>query len=152
MATVATTYQRERELHGEIVELLADSVPDVEVLAVELLGPDRFCVYVDRPQGVDHALCGRVTDALRSYLDTYAVDVSSPGPERPLRTADHFRAAIGRSVAVRLGTPRDGRRNYRGCLIQAKDSRIVLELNDGETEIAYDEIGRANLIDDGRST
>ena len=69
----------------------------MEVLAVEITGRERFTVYIDHPTGVDHALCARVTNVLRGYLDRYTVDVSSPGIERPLRTPAHFRNAVGRT-------------------------------------------------------
>ena len=96
-STVATTpHQKERELQREIARTVESSLPGVEVLALELTGKERFCVYVDHPQGVDHALCERVTDVLRPYLDTYSVEVSSPGFDRPLRTRAHFERAVGR--------------------------------------------------------
>jgi hypothetical protein len=82
---VANTYEKERQLQDEIGSRVEHDLPGVEVLAVELANPDRFVVYVDHPDGVDHALCARVTDVLRDYLREYTVDVSSPGVERPLR-------------------------------------------------------------------
>ena len=82
----STTYDRERKLQREVTETVSLTAPDVEVLALELSAPDRFCVYIDHERGVDHALCERVTNALRGYLDRYAIDVSSPGIERPVRT------------------------------------------------------------------
>ena len=84
---MASVYEKERELQREVARTFESGLPGVEVLAVELSGPERFCVFVDHPQGVDHALCERVTDALRDYLARYSVDVSSPGLERPLRQA-----------------------------------------------------------------
>ena len=62
---MATTFEKERTLTEEIVPRIENDVPGVDVLAVELLSPSRFCVYVDHPAGVDHALCERVTDVLR---------------------------------------------------------------------------------------
>src|ERR671935_2235644 len=103
MAT--TVYDRERALTREVTDRVERGVPGVEVLAVELSGPERFCVYIDHADGVDHALCERVTDVLRDYLRDYSVDVSSPGIERPLRTRDHFSRVIGRRVAVRTSGP-----------------------------------------------
>ncbi len=82
---MASVYEKERELQREVARTVESGLPGVEVLAVELSGPERFTVFVDHPQGVDHALCERVTDALRDYLRSYSVDVSSPGLERPLR-------------------------------------------------------------------
>ena len=63
-----TTFEKERELSEAIVPRVEHDVPGVDVLAVELLSPSRFCVYVDHADGVDHALCERVTDVLRDYL------------------------------------------------------------------------------------
>ena len=76
---MSTTHEKERTLTKQIEREVATALPGVEVLAVELAGPDRFTVFVDHADGVDHALCARVTDVLRDYLSEYAIDVSSPG-------------------------------------------------------------------------
>src|SRR5438067_2562936 len=96
-----TTYEKESKLQRQIAPLVEKDLPGVEVLAVELMSPTRFCVYVDHPQGVDHALCKEVTDLLRDFLREYTIDVSSPGIERPVRTPQHFANAVGRKVALR---------------------------------------------------
>lgn len=135
---MADVRQKERELQREIGERVEGSLDGVEVLAVELQSPDRFTVYVDHPEGVDHELCARVTDLLRDYRRTYAIDVSSPGIERPLRKPEHFAGVLGRHVKLRT---RD--RKVRGEIVFADQSRVKVD----ETEIPYDEIVRANLID-----
>jgi ribosome maturation factor RimP len=147
---VTQVYERERTLQHEIEERVATGAPDVEVLAVELSGAERFCVYIDHPSGVDHALCERVTDLLRSYLDRYTVDVSSPGIERPLRTRKHFAAAAGREVSVRTAVEIEGRRRFRGEVVEAGEKTLSLRLETGTMEIPYGEIVRSNLIDEGR--
>lgn len=119
------------------------------MLAVELAGPQRFCVYVDHPEGVDHALCARVTDLLRGYLDRYSVDVSSPGLERPLRTAAHFRGALGRPVAIRTATEIGGRKRFRGDVAAAGATTVTVTVDDDDVDIPYDAIVRGNLIDRG---
>ena len=101
-----TTFERERQLQEEIASRVEHDLPGVDVLAVELLTPTRFCVFVDHSDGVDHALCKRVTDVLRDYLRDYGIEVSSPGLDRPLRRQQHFEAARGRRVKVR--TAEDG--------------------------------------------
>src|SRR5580765_6977227 len=98
---MAQVHDKERQLTREVAQTVEQGLPGVEVLAVELSGPERFTVYVDHANGVDHALCERVTSLLRSYLDRYTVDVSSPGFERPLRTPAHFRSALGHKVSIR---------------------------------------------------
>jgi ribosome maturation factor RimP len=141
---MATTYEKERQLQDEIAPRVEHDLPGVDVLAVELVTPSRFCVYVDHPDGVDHALCGRVTDVLRDYLREYTVDVSSPGIERPLRRREHFAAAVGRRVKVR--TPE---KRLRGEILAAGPESVRLGFDEGETEIPYEQIVRANLIDEG---
>src|ERR671939_2096963 len=94
-------YSKERQLEQELTERIEERFPGTEVLAVELLGSDRFCVYLDRPEGVDLALCERVTRELDDYRREYTIDVSSPGVDRPLRKPDHFGKVVGRKVAVR---------------------------------------------------
>lgn len=143
-------YERERELQHEVEQRLAAGVADVEVLAVELLGPERFCVYVDHADGVDHALCQRVTDLLREYLDRYTIDVSSPGLERPLRTRGHFEDALGKRASVRIAFEIDGRKRFRGEVLDAGADIATLRVDAGDVEIPYDAIVRANLIDEGR--
>jgi ribosome maturation factor RimP len=141
-------YEQERELTGEVADAIGARLPDVEVLAVELVSPRRFCVYVDHPGGVDHALCQRVTDVLRGYLDRYSVDVSSPGIERPLRTAEHFRGAVGHTVALRTGSSIDGRTRFRGRVLEAGDDAVRVEINGGAAQVPYAEIVRGNLTDE----
>lgn len=143
-------YEKERQLQREIASKVGESLPDVEVLAVELAGPDRFCVYIDHPAGVDHALCERVTGVPRSYLEHYTVDVSSPGIERPLRTREHFAAAGGRKVAVRTASDIDGRRRFRGEVAEAGPDALELAVGEVRVRIPYDGIVRGNLIDEGR--
>ncbi len=145
MTQVSQVRTREKQLEREITELVESGLPGIEVLAVELAGPQRFTVYVDHPQGVDHALCERVTNQLREYLRVYSVEVSSPGFERPLRKPAHFRSAVGRRVAIR--TP--GRKRVRGEVLGAGDRTVTIRAGDDEIEVPYDEIVRGNLIDEG---
>jgi ribosome maturation factor RimP len=145
---MATTYQREKELQRDIAPRVEHDVPGVEVLAVELASPDRFVVYVDHPEGVDHALCVRVTDVLRDYLREYTVDVSSPGLERPLRKPSHFARVLDHRVAVRTSAPLDGRSKFKGYVRDAGTDALVLEVDGANVDIPYDAIVRSNLIDE----
>jgi ribosome maturation factor RimP len=146
---MTTTFARERTLQDEIAPAVERGVPGVEVLAVELLSPSRFCVYVDHPDGVDHALCARVTYLLDAYRSDYTIDVSSPGPERPLRKPQHFSEVVGRKVNVRTDRNIEGRNRFKGALIEAEDGAVTLETQGKALRIPYDAIVRANLIDEG---
>jgi ribosome maturation factor RimP len=142
-------YEKERQLHREVAATVEDRLPDVEVLAVELAGPERLVVYVDHPDGVDHALCGRVTDVLRDYLNHYTLDVSSPGFERPLRTPQHFAGVVGRRAAIRTTREVSGRKRFRGEVVGAGDREVTIAAGDQQVEIPYEAIARGNLIDEG---
>ena len=145
---MADARDREKQLQKEITQTVEEALTGVEVLAVELSGPERFTVYVDHPRGVDHALCARVTDVLRNYLQRYTVDVSSPGFERPLRKPAHFRNVVGRRVALR--TPE--RKRLRGEVVAAGDRAVTVRAGEGDVEIPYDDIIRGNLIYEGTRT
>jgi ribosome maturation factor RimP len=140
------THTKERELQQQLTEKVEERVPGTEVLAVELLAPDRFCVYIDHPAGVDHALCARVTQELDEYRRDYTIDVSSPGLERPLRKPEHFSKAVGRHVKLKTAS----RTKVRGEVLAADERAVRVAAAGGDAlEIPYDEIVRGNLIDEG---
>jgi ribosome maturation factor RimP len=143
-------HDKERQLHREVAETVEPRIPKIEVLAVELGGPEHITVYVDHPDGVDHALCERVTNELRSYLNTYRVDVSSPGLERPLRTKEHFAGAVGKRVALRTDVEVGGRKRFRGEVVDAGEDEATISVGDERVEIPYQAIVRGNLIEEGR--
>ena len=141
-------YTKERQLEQELTGRIEEQVPGTEVLAVELLGPDRFCVYIDHPAGVDHALCERVTREIVDYRREYTIDVSSPGLERPLRKRQHFAGAVGRRVRLKTAS----RAKVRGEVLSADDQSVRVGAEGGDAiSIPYDQIVRGNLIDEGRT-
>jgi ribosome maturation factor RimP len=142
---VTTAQQtKEQQLLRDVSRSVEQSLPGVEVLALELTGNERFCVFVDHPAGVDHALCERVTDALRDYLDEYTVEVSSPGLDRPLRTRAHFERAVGRRVKLRTEAGR-----WTGEVLDAGPHAFRITRGADAAEIPYEDIVRANLIEEG---
>ena len=137
-------HEKERQLQRDVTRMVEGALPGVDVLAVELTGKERFCVFVDHPQGVDHALCERVTNVLRPFLDEYSVEVSSPGFDRPLRTRDHFVRAVGRKVRIKTETGR-----ARGEVLAAGEKSVQIAGAGAPREIPYEAIVRANMIDEG---
>ena len=143
-----TTFEKERTLTEQIVPRVTHDVPGVDVLAVELLSPTRFCVFVDHPDGVDHELCVRVSSLLRDYLAEYTVDVSSPGTTRPLRRPEHFSRFVGHKISLRTAEPVDGRSKFKGTLKDAGTSTVTVGVEDADVKIPYAAIVRGNLIDE----
>ena len=133
-------------LNIDIEQRLAGLEPDVEVLACEKLGRDRLRLFIDHPDGVSLELCERVTHHLRELLADYALEVSSPGPERPLTKPDHFRRFLGRRARVRLREPRDGHKSFTGELVGASDDEVTVAAVDGIVAIPYSDINRSNLL------
>jgi ribosome maturation factor RimP len=139
-------------LQRRIEDRLADVEPDVEVLAVELSGSRRapkLRVFLDRPGGVDLEICARVTHHLRDLLVDYGVEVSSPGPERPLTKLDHYQRYLGRPIRVRTAEPIDGRSDFKGELVGADPDGVSLAVDAGMVRIPHEHIRRSNLISQG---
>ena len=135
-------------IQADIEARLAHAEPDVEVLLAERVGTDTIRLVIDRPGGVDLGTCERVTGHLRELLAEAALEVSSPGPERPLTRPAHFRRFVGRRVRVRMSAPRAGRRTFTGELVAASDDGVTLAADDGVVAIAYAEMRRSNLVPD----
>lgn len=135
------------KLHDDVAARLAGPLPRVELLACERVGADRLRLTIDHPDGVDLALCERVTRELADLLADYGLEVSSPGPERPLVEPDHFRRFIGRRARVRTREPRDGHRSFTGELVGATDVEVTVAAGTGVVSIPYAEIARSNLVD-----
>jgi ribosome maturation factor RimP len=132
----------------EIQDRLSGSDPDVEVLLVEQTGAARLRLFIDHPKGVDLALCERVTRELGELLEQYTLEVSSPGPARPLVKPEHFRRFVGRRVKVRTRSEHEGRKSFMGELVGATDDQVTVAADDGVVAIPYSDINRSNLVEE----
>jgi ribosome maturation factor RimP len=131
----------------QIEERLADVEPDVEVLLLEPANASTLRLVIDRAGGVDLELCERVTNHLRDILMETGLEVSSPGPERPLTKPDHFRRYIGRKARVRTREDHGGRKSFTGELVGASDDEITVAADTGVVSIPYSDINRSNLLE-----
>ena len=132
---------------ADIETRLAAAEPEVEVLACEQIGSGKIRLVIDRPGGVDLALCERVTGHLRDLLTEFGLEVSSPGPRRPLTKPDHFRRFVGRRARVRTRALREGHRSFTGELVSASDDAVTVAADSGVVLIPYSEINKGNLLD-----
>jgi ribosome maturation factor RimP len=135
-------------IQERIEALLAPAEPDVEVLLAEVVGGDRVRVFIDHPDGVSLDLCERVTGHLGEVREKYALEVSSPGQERPLSKPEHFRRYLGRRARVRTRGEHDGRKSFTGELMSASESEVTVAADTGVVSIPYAEIHRSHLVKD----
>jgi ribosome maturation factor RimP len=132
-------------LQTEIEARLSGVEPEVEVLLAEVAGP-TLRLFIDHPDGVTLDLCERVSGHLNAYRDRYALEVSSPGSDRPLTRPQHYSRFIGRRARVRLREAGENHRQLTGELVGATDSEVTLAAGEGVVTIPYDQIVRSNLV------
>jgi ribosome maturation factor RimP len=148
-------------IQTDIEQRLAAVEPEVEVLLAEVVGGRLVRLFIDHPKGVSLDLCERVTNHLPEVREKYALEVSSPGTERPLSKPEHFRRFVGRRARVRTrgqaadaagaegsGGGRSGRRSFTGELLKATDTEVTVAADTGVVSIAYADIHRSNLLGD----
>lgn len=106
-------------------------------------------------EGIGVEDCEKVSRELSTLLDVedpiptaYALEVSSPGADRILRTPGHFRRFVGERVHVELKQARNGRRRYTGRMTQADEDRIELNVDGEPVAMSLAEIGKARLAPD----
>ena len=138
---------------------LARSV--AEPMGYELVGVEYFQrgkggavlrVYIDHEKGITLDDCGAVSHQLSGVLDVedpiqghYDLEVSSPGLDRPLFTAEHFARFRGHKAVIKLAVKQDGRRKLKGVLAGLREESVLLAL-DGETlEIPLANVDSARL-------
>ena len=134
-------------IQADIEGKLAEREPEVEVLLAELKG-DIVELYIDHPDGVTLDLCERVTHLLPEVREEYALEVSSPGWQRPLTKPDHFRRFLGRRARVRTRGEHDGHHTFTGELVGASDAEVTIAVPAGVVAIPYDDITRSNLVEE----
>jgi len=132
-------------LQAEIEARLATIEPDVEVLLVDVAG-STVRLFIDHPDGVSLALCERVTHELPQIRERYALEVSSPGSDRPLTKPSHYHRFLGRRARVRTRDARDGHTSFTGELVGATEEEVTIALDDGVVAIPYSAIARSNLV------
>ena len=135
-------------IQADIEARLAEVEPDVEVLLAEVVGADLVRLFIDHPQGVTLDLCERVTKHLPEIREQYALEVSSPGVQRPLTKPEHFRRYLGRRAKVRTRGEHQGRKTFTGELINATEDAVTVAADNGVVSIAYADIHRSNLVGD----
>jgi len=116
-------------------------------------------LYVDRPGGVTIDHCQELSRTVETVLDvedfiepTYALEVSSPGVERPLRKPEHFQRFAGERVQVRTFGPVDSgqgaRKSWTGVLRGFEDGAVLVEADGRLHRIPHGKIAKAHVAYD----
>ena len=132
---------------ADIEQRLKDVEPDVEVLLFEPANASTMRLVIDAPGGVSLATCERITNHLRDLLLETGLEVSSPGPERPLTKPEHFRRYLGRRARVRTREDHGGRKSFTGELVGASDDEVTVAADTGVVSIPYSDINRSHLLE-----
>lgn len=136
------------QLQSQVEETLARAQPDVEVLLAEVVGGTTLRLFIDHPDGVTLAVCEQVTHALPEVRERYALEVSSPGRDRPLTKPAHFQRFLGRRARVRTREPIDGSRTFTGELVGADEQTVTVAADTGVVTVPYADIHRSNLVEE----
>ena len=142
---MTTTVERVREL---VAPLVAEA--DLDLYDLDL-GGGVLSVLVDAPGGADIDAISRLARTISRALDEadpidgkYALEVGSPGLERPLRTPAHYAGAVGTTVKVKTKPGVEGDRRVEGTVSAADDASVTIRTADGDDRtISYDDIERA---------
>ena len=149
--------RKERELEGLLT-------PTVRALGCEIWGIEyrprgrnsMLKLYIDSPEGIGIDDCERVSRQVRALLDvedpighSYRLEVSSPGIDRVLFRREQYAANVGERVDVRLAFPFDGRRRFAGRLTGIEGNDVVVEVEDHEVVLPFEQIQRTRLVSDG---
>lgn len=135
-------------IQDEVEATLATAEPAVEVLLAEIVGGTTLRLFIDHPDGVTLGICERVTHALPEVRERFALEVSSPGIERPLTKPAHFRRFLGRRARVRTRESLEGHKSFTGELVGATESEVTIAADTGVVAIAYSDIHRSNLVEE----
>lgn len=110
-------------------------------------------VFIDGENGINIEDCANVSRQVSAVLDVedpisteYTLEVSSPGVDRPLFTAEQYVSYIGEDVKLQLTMPVAGSRNLKGAITQVDGQMLSVKVNGKELVVALDNIRKGNII------
>ena len=147
-------------MREELIRLLEPAVQALgyELIEIEFSPASRRALvrlFVDRTDGEHVTLddCERVSRAVGELLDAvdpiereYELEVSSPGFDRPLRTPAHFARYVGSEAKIELKEPIEGRRRFRGHLVEVRGDEVVIEVDKRQWTLPLGQVRKARLV------
>ena len=116
-------------------------------------GRSTLKVFIDSPKGITIQDCERVSAQVSALLDvedpivdSYRLEVSSPGLDRTLFRREQYEASIGRRVNVRLAFPFEGHRRIEGLLAGFEGDDLVVQASDAEYLLPFEQIQRTRIV------
>lgn len=148
-------------MQADMTALHALLMPSIEALGYELLLLEQtqndkdavLRVYIDAPGGILLEDCEQVSRQISLILDledpirgAYALEVSSPGADRPLVKAEHFKSVLNQEVRVVTHDYILGRRRFKGRLLEVNEEQVVIEVDGEEYDIPMVSMDSARLV------
>ncbi len=128
---------------------------NIEVVDVEfrMSKNPSLTVFIDTEDGVDLDTCEKYHNAIDAPLDefdftlgaSYTLNVSSPGLDRPLKTARDFEKHLGEDVEIRFYAPEKGKKYFEGTLVGYDDNNVVVLIDGKEQKITLSKIAKMNV-------
>ena len=151
MSTVKSSVALVTELIDATIQALG-----LELWGVELLQQGRFSllrIYIEREEGVTIEDCEKVSRQVSALLDVedpiageYTLEVSSPGVDRPLFTAEQYEQYVGSEVNLKMRRPLDGRRKFKGKILKVSEDTIGLLVEGTEHDLEFSAIEKASIV------
>jgi len=111
-------------------------------------------LYVDKPDGIKLEDCVGVSRQMSDILDVnladvgpYSLEVTSPGPERPLAKKEDFDKFKGNRAKLKTYQPMNGRKNFTGVLLGITGDEVSLQIDEQIITIGFTDISKARLIE-----
>ena len=140
-----------------LIEPVLDEM-EIELVDIEYLSEQGrwvLRIYVDKSGGITLGDCARVSREIGDLIEVkdifhegYVLEVSSPGLNRRLKKEKDFERAVGKNVKIRMVTPFEGQRNFRGSLRSFQGGVLCLSVRDDLILLPYEDVEKANLVYD----
>ena len=145
--------RKEQQLLDALEPLAAAN--GIELVTLEIVGAKKsptIRVYIDTEHGVSfdelsssQAWINEVMDEIDPFPGAYMLEVSSPGIDRPLRTAEHFERFAGETAVVKTTSPIEGRSSFTGTLEGFEDGKVLMDCDGVRCAVPLDMVKRANV-------
>ena len=111
-------------------------------------------LYIDKPGGINLDDCVGVSRQIGDILDVhlqeagpYNLEVTSPGPERPLAKKQDFEKYKGSRVKIKTSQRLNGQKNFTGVLLGISDDQVNLQIGEQVVNLSYEDISKARLVE-----